>query len=178
MSGRALRTAVTGVSLSLLCAACGAAESSIATTRIELPGWKSVPDAPGVSELVPELAGLRVVSRTDRQALIREGSVVRSATFTFANAKDAAEAQKRGAGDDYQRQLERAFRGETVGHGPGVGLRLRVPRATGTGSDLAEIYLLASGRRLTVVELVSARGFEPTLRSRVLRLLSRRTAGG
>jgi hypothetical protein len=116
-----------------------------------------VPDAPGVSELVPELAGLRVVSRTDRQALTREGKVVRSATFTFATAKDAAEAQKRGAGDDYQGQLERAFPGETVGRGPGVGVRLRVPRATGTGSDLAEIYLLTSGRRLTVAELVSAR---------------------
>jgi hypothetical protein len=166
------------LSLSLLCAACGAAESSITTTRLQLPGWKSVPDAPGVSELVPELAGLRVVSRTDRQALTREGKVVRSATFTFATAKDAAEAQKRGAGDDYQGQLERAFPGETVGRGPGVGVRLRVPRATGTGSDLAEIYLLTSGRRLTVAELVSARGFGPALRRRVLRLLSRRTAGG
>jgi hypothetical protein len=53
-----------------------------------------------------------------------------------------------------------------------------VPRATGAGSDVAEIHLLTGGRRLTVVELVSARGFDPALRSRVLGLLSRRTAAG
>ena len=107
-----------------------------------------------------------------------QSDAIRTTTFTFATAKDAAEAQKRGAGDDYQRQLERAFRGETVGHGPGVGLRLSVPRPTGAGSDLVEVYVLARGRRLTLVELVSARGFDAVLRDRVLRVLSRRTAGG
>ncbi len=52
-----------------------------------------------------------------------------------------------------------------------------MPRPSGTGSDLVEVYLRARGRRLTLVELVSARGFDADLRSRVLRLLSRRTAG-
>ena len=48
-----------------------------------------------------------------------------------------------------------------------------MPRPSGTGSDLVEVYLRARGRRLTLVELVSARGFDADLRSRVLRLLSR-----
>jgi hypothetical protein len=166
------------LSLSLLCAACGAAEQPTATTGIELAGWTSVSDPPGISQLAPDLSGLAVTGRADTKALVKRGDAIRASTFTFATAKDAAEAQKRGAGDDYQGQLERAFRGETIGHGPGVGLRLRVPRPTGTGSDVVEIYLLAHGRRLTVAELVSARGFEPALRTRVLRVLSRRTAAG
>jgi hypothetical protein len=143
-----------------------------------LPGWTAVDDPPGISQLAPDLSGLPVTGRADAKALVEQGDAIRATTFTFATAKDAAEAQKRGAGDEYQRQLERAFRGETVGHGPGVGLRLGVPRPTGTGSDVVEVYLLARGRRLTLVELVSARGFEAALRDRVLRLLSRRTAGG
>jgi len=143
-----------------------------------LPGWTAVDDPPGISELAPDLSGLPVTGRDDAKALVEHGDAIRTTTFTFATAKDAAEAQKRGAGDDYQRQLERAFRGETVGHGPGVGLRLSVPRPTGAGSDLVEVYVLARGRRLTLVELVSARGFDAVLRDRVLRVLSRRTAGG
>ena len=181
MSGRAVRTAVTGLSLSLLVTACGTATERGATTvgpADALPGWTSVDDPPGISQLAPDLSGLPVTGRADTKALVRHGDAIRSTTFAFATARDAAEAQKRGAGNDYQGQLERAFRGETVGRGPGVGLRLKVPRATGTGSDVAEIYLLAAGRRLTVVELVSARCFDPGLRSRVLRLLSRRTAAG
>jgi hypothetical protein len=82
-------------------------------------------------------------------------------------------AQKRGAGDDYQRNLERAFRGGTVAHGPGVGLRLRVPRTTGSGSDTVEVYLLTRGANLTVVELLSADGFDPALRKRILSRVSR-----
>ena len=180
MSGLALQTAVTGLSLSLLVTACGSATVSsptLAPVRSDLPGWAAVDDAPGISQLAPDLSGLRVSHRADARALVQDGDAIRTTTFTFATAKDAAEAQKRGAGDDYQRQLERAFRGETVGHGPGVGLRLSVPRPSGTGSDLVEVYLRARGRRLTLVELVSARGFDADLRSRVLRLLSRRTAG-
>ena len=175
MNGRALRTAVTGLSLSLLLAGCGMTLDRPTTRPPALSGWKAVDDPPGISQLAPDLAGLRVVGRADLKALVKDGDAIRASTFTFATAKDAAEAQKRGAGDDYRGQLERAFHGETVGRGPGVGLRLKVPRATGTGSDLAEIYLLTRGRRMTVVELVSARGFDPALRSRVLRLLERLT---
>ncbi len=178
MSGTVLRTAVTGLSLSLLCAACGATQPSTTTEATALPGWKPVSDAPGISQLAPDLSGLAVTRRIDARALAKDGDAIRASAFTFATAKDAAEAQKRGAGDDYRRQLERAFHGETVGHGPGVGLKLDVPRPTGMGSDLVEVYLVASGRRLTLVELVSARGFDAALRSRVLLLLSRRTAGG
>jgi hypothetical protein len=168
-----LRTAVTGLSLSLLCAGCGAAQVQTATTGTTLPGWRPAADPPGISQLAPDLSGLEVVSRSDARALVRHGDAIRASSFTFRNADQAAEARQRGAGDDYQRQLERAFRGDTVGHGPGVGLRLRVPRPSGTGSDTVEVYLLAHGRSLTVAELVSARGFSPALRDRVLRLLSR-----
>jgi hypothetical protein len=138
-----------------------------------LPGWAAVDDPPGVSELAPDLSGLDASSPADTQALVKDGSVIRATTFTFATARDALEARKRGAGDDYQGRLERAFRGTTVGHGPGVGLRLRVPRPTGAGADTAEVYLLAHGRKLTVVELESEAGFDPHLRAEVLRLLSR-----
>ena len=170
---------MTGLSLSLLLAGCGDTAADRAETLTpKLPGWTAVDDPPGVSELAPSLEGLHVLARVDMKALAKVGDAIRASTFTFATARDAAEAQKRGAGDDYQGELERAFRGQTVGHGPGVGLRLSVPRATGTGNDVAEIYLFTGGRRLTVVELVSARGFDPALRSRVLRLFSRRTAGG
>jgi hypothetical protein len=173
---------VTGLSLSLLVAACGTATQEPTTAALVKPdglsGWKAVDDAPGISQLAPDLSGLRVSRRADARALVKGGDAIRTSTFVFATAKDASEAQKRGAGDDYQGQLERAFRGETIGHGPGVGVRLDVTRPTGSGSDVVEVYLLTRGRRLVLVELVSARGFDPTLRSRVLRLLSRRTAAG
>jgi hypothetical protein len=146
------------------------------TTRVTLPGWTAVGDAPGIQQLAPGLSGLRVVSRSDMRALVRSGNAVRASTFTFADASQASEAQRRGAGDDYQRMLERAFRGDTVGRGPGVGLRLRVPRPSGGGSDTVEVYLLANGRTLTVAELVSAHAFDPAVRERVLRRLSRRRA--
>ncbi len=167
---------MTCLSLSLLLAGCGTARDRAETTQLSIPGWRTVDDVPGISQLAPDLSSLAVTRRSDAKALVRSGDAIRTSTFTFATAGDAAEAQKRGAGDDYQGQLERAYRGETIGRGPGVGLRLKVPRATGAGSDVAEIYLLSGGRRLTVVELVSARGFDPALRSSVLRLLSRRTA--
>jgi hypothetical protein len=152
---------------------CGAQSQPARTTSSALAGWHAVDDAPGISQLAPDLDGLHILARTDRRALVRNGDTIRSSTFTFATPKEAAAARKRGAGDDYQRQLEHAFRGDTVGHGPGVGIRLRVPRPTGTGSDTVEVYLLASGRRLALVELVSEDGFEPAVRDRVLRRFSR-----
>jgi hypothetical protein len=152
---------------------CGAQSSVEATTVVprgnDLAGWHAVEDPPGISQLAPDLGGLHVATRTDRKALVRNGEAVRATTLTFATPKEAAEARKRGAGDDYQAQLERAFHGTTIGR-LADGLRLRVPRPTGTGSDMVEVYLLARGRRLTIVELLSARGFAPELRDRVLRL--------
>lgn len=174
--------AATGLGLSLLVTACGAATQRTATATQapagRLPGWTALADPPGISQLSPDLGGLDVLGRADASALVRDGDAIRATTITFATAKDASEAQQRGAGDDYRGQLERAFRGETIGRGPGVGVRLRVPRPTGSGSDVVEVYLLARDRRLALVELVSAAGFDPALRGRVLRLLSRRTAAG
>jgi hypothetical protein len=155
---------------------CGGQSVAATTTRLPaspLPGWRAVDDRPGIVQLAPDLHGLRVVAWVDHEALVRNGNAVRSTTMTFATPKEAAEAQKRGAGDDYQGDIERALRGDTMAHGPGVGLRLRVPRPTGSGSDSVEVYLLARGRRLTIVELLSARGFNPSLRDRILARLSR-----
>jgi len=140
---------------------------------VRLPGWHTVDDPPGISQLAPDLGGLRVDTETGWKALVKGGDAIRTATFTFATANEAADAQKRGAGDDYQAELERAFHGHTVGHGPGVGLRLRVPRPTGTGSDAVEVHLVVRGRTLTIVELVSADGFAPGLRSRIMQQLRR-----
>ena len=152
---------------------CGGQSQPARTASSALAGWRAVDDTPGVSQLAPDLEGLHVLGRTDRRALVRNGDVIRSSTFTFATPKEAAAARKRGAGDDYQRQLEHAFRGDTVSRGPGVGIRLLVPRPTGAGSDTVEVYLRASGRTLALVELVSEDGFDPAVRDRVLRRFSR-----
>jgi hypothetical protein len=164
---------VPGLSLALLLAACGSTQLPGTTTSVGLPGWRQVADPPGVSQLAPDLSGLDVTSRHDVKALVRGGDAIRASSFVFADSKRAAEARKRGAGDDYQRALERAYAGTTVARGPGVGLRFHVPRPTGSGFDTVEIYLVAHGRTLTVVELESANGFDPGLRARILRLLSR-----
>jgi hypothetical protein len=173
---RSTQVALAAVILVMASVACGG-EGAVATQTMRpavvLTGWTAVDDAPGISQLAPDLNGLRLVERVDHEALVRNGEAIRSSSFTFATPDDAAEAQKRGAGDDYQRALERALRGNTVGHGPGVGLRLRVPRPTGSGSDTVEVYLLARGAKLTVVELLSAGGFDPGLRGRILSRLSR-----
>ena len=171
-----MQVTLAAVILVVVSVACGG-EGAIATETtgpsVALTGWAAVDDAPGISQLAPDLGGLRLVERVDHEALVRKGDAIRSSTFTFATRDDAAEARKRAAGDDYQRDLERAFRGDTVGHGPGVALRLRIPRPTGSGSDTVEVYLLARGARMTVVELLSAAGFDPALRERILRRLSR-----
>jgi len=161
------------VMAAVACGGGGAIRTETTRPSVVLTGWTAVDDAPGISQLAPDLRGLRVVGRVDHEALMRNGEAIRSSTFTFSTQEDAAEARKRGAGDDYQRDLERAFRGDTVGHGPGVGLRLRVPRPTGSGSDTVEVYLLARGAKLTVVELLSDDGFDRALRDRILRTLSR-----
>jgi hypothetical protein len=155
---------------------CGGESVAATTTRLPastLPGWRAVDDPPGIAQLAPNLHELLVVAQVDREALVKKGDAIRSTTFTFATPKEAVDAQKRGAGDNYQGDIERALRGDTVARGPGIGLRLRVPRPTGSGSDSVEVYLLARGRRLTVVELLSARGFDPSLRDRILARLSR-----
>src|SRR5262249_20567399 len=122
------------------------------TTRtVSLAGWRVADDPPGISQLPPDLSGLDVPSRMAMPPRVRRGDVIRVTSFVFRTPEDAAEAQKRGAGDDYQRALEEAFRGDKVGTGPGVGVRLRVPRPTGSGSDTAEVYLLRNGRKMTVV---------------------------
>jgi hypothetical protein len=139
----------------------------------DLPGWRAVAASPGIGELAPDLSGLTVTGRADAPAFVRAGNAVRVAVLVFASSSDADEALKRGSGDDYQAALEAAFHGDTVGHGPGVGYRLRVPRPTGTGSDTVELLLVSRGRTLTLVELESAAGFDRKLRTRILGLVSR-----
>jgi len=163
-----------GLSLVFVSAGCGSGTPPAKpVTPLQLPGWHALADPPGVLQLAPDVDGLRVDNETGWKALVKDGDAIRSATLTFATAKEASAAQKRAAGDDYQAGLERAFHGDTIGRGPGVGLRLRVLRPTGTGSDTVEVYLVARGRRLTIVELLSAHGFDPALRNRILREISR-----
>ncbi len=172
---------VTAVALACAClAGCGSATSgSVAGIPTllragDLPGWRAVSDTPGIAELAPDLSGLHVAARADPSALVRAGDVVRATALVFPSSNEAEEALKRASGDDYQAALERAFRGDTVARGPGVAYTLRVPRPTGVGADTVEIILIRNGRRVTIVELVSgARRFDPSLRARVLALVSR-----
>src|SRR5262249_15068261 len=62
---RALRVAGTGLSLSLLLAACGPANAPPGNAPVllhvgELPGWRAVDDTPGIADLAPNLSGLKV----------------------------------------------------------------------------------------------------------------------
>lgn len=178
MNGRQVTQTLVVAVLVTASAGCGGSsnggQAQAQTPRpVSLPGWRAVDDAPGVSQLAPNLSGLHVTSQTDSPALVKDGDAIRATSFVFVAPEDAAEAQKRGAGDDYQRALEEAFRGNTVGRGPGVGVRLKVPRPTGEGADTVEVYLLRRGRVLTVVELESGAGFDPTVRKKALGLFSR-----
>jgi hypothetical protein len=134
-------------------------------------GWRSQADVPGISQLAPDLSGLDVTGTTDRRALVRSGDAIRAATFTFATEKDAREAEKRGAGDDYARALADAFRADAARKDGGV--RLVVARPAEPGSDTVEVYLVRRGRTLTVAELVSGHGFPPALREQALAAVSR-----
>ena len=167
----ALRKAVPGLSLALLCAACGSTAAPTTTTTAELAGWMSQADAPGISQLAPDLSGLDVTATADHRALVRNGDAIRSTTLTFATEKDAREAQKRGAGDDYAGALADAFRADAARKDGGV--RLVVARPAEQGSDTVEIYLVRRGRTLTVAELVSEHGFPPALREHALAAVSR-----
>src|SRR4051794_11807414 len=162
---------VSGLSLTLLCAACGSSVPLAKTTAAELPGWTSRADPPGISQLAPDLSGLDITAQTDRRALVRRGDAIRATTFTFATANDAREAQKRGAGDDYQGALAEAFRADAARRDGGV--RLVGARPAGTGADTVEISLVRRSRTLTVAELVSDHGFPPALRERALAAVSR-----
>ena len=144
--------------------------------RLSLPGWRAVADERGIGELVPDLAGLALRTRTDSPALVHAGDVVRVTAFRFATPSDAATALARGRVPGYLRQLEKSFRGELVRttSAPGrLGYRLTVPRRAESGADAAELYLLRDGRTLALVELVSSTGFDARLRERVLALVSR-----
>jgi hypothetical protein len=88
--------------------------------------------------------------------------------FVFASDHDAAEAVKRAAGDDYLKALEKAFPADAATREPGGGIRLQVQRPAEPGSDTVELFLRRSGPRVTLTELVSARGFPPRLRAQLL----------
>ena len=155
----------------VLLAGCGSGAATTRTTAAALDGWTSQPDAPGISQLAPDLTGLDVTGTTDRQALVRNGDAIRAATFTFATEQDAREAEKRGAGDDYAGALADAFRADAARKDGGV--RLVVARPAEPGTDTVEVYLVRRGRTLTVSELVSDRGFPPALRKQALAAVSR-----
>jgi hypothetical protein len=156
--------------LALAAVACGGSERRT-TASAQLSGWRVVDDPPGIAQLAPDLGGLDVEKRVDSLALVRKGDAIRASTFTFAGEADAKEAKDRGSGDDYLRALEDVLRAE--GAITPRGYRLVVARPAEPGTDTVEIYLVRSGRRVTVVELVSAKGFAPHERDRALAAVSR-----
>jgi hypothetical protein len=131
-------------------------------------GWVAVADPPGIAGLAPELSGLRVASVAQLPALVRRGDAARRAVFVFDSDHDAAEAVKRAAGDDYLKALEKAFPSRAATREPGGGIRLRVQRPAERGSDTVELFLRRSGPRVTLTELVSARGFPLRVRDELL----------
>jgi hypothetical protein len=169
------------LSLSLALAACGSAKAPSGDAPAllhagDLPGWRAVDDTPGIAGLGPSLSGLRLTARVDSPALVRSGDAVRAAAFAFGTDADAAEALTRARGDDYARDLEKAFHTKIEARTSGpqrVGFRLVVPRPAEAGTDTVELYVLRRGRTVALVELVSARGFDPALRSAVLGRVSR-----
>jgi len=167
----ASNTVLLALAVALL-AGCGSDAAATRTSAASsLPGWTLEADAPGVSQLAPDLSGLGLVATADHPALTRRGDAIRSSTLTFATEKDAREAEKRGAGDDYAGALEEAFRADAARRDGGI--RLVVARPAEAGSDTVELYLVRRGRALTVAELVSAHGFPPALREQALAAVSR-----
>ena len=165
VSGSVLRAAVTGLSLALLCAACGStavADHDDGTGRSALPGWTRGHDAPGISQLAPDLSGLDVTAATDARALVQRR---RCDPRDHVHVRDR-EGRRRGAEARRGRRLPAAAgaglpRRRRCGHGPGVGLRLSVPRPSRHRQRPRRgLPASARGRRLTLVELVSARGFD------------------
>jgi hypothetical protein len=142
----------------------------------DLPGWRAVHDPPGIGGIAPDLSRLSVSSERDSPALVRGGDVVRATAFDFFEQADAAVAISRAKGEGYAAELEAAFRGRVVRRTSApqrVGYRLSVPRPAEDGADTAEVYVVRHGRRVVLVELVSAAGFDPGLRERILELVSR-----
>ena len=103
------------MSLSLLLVSCGSAKAPSGNAPVllhagDLPGWSAVDDTPGIAGLGPSVSGLRLTARVGSPALVRSGDAVRAAGFAFRTDADAAEALARARGDDYARDLEKAFR--------------------------------------------------------------------
>jgi hypothetical protein len=181
---RAVSRASNTVLLALVCAAavgCGSSRTPSGNAPVllhagDLPGWRAVPDAPGIEELAPDLSGLHVTGSTDSPALVHAGDVVRATALVFVTDAEADEALARAKAAGYAPGLEKAFRGTIVGRTAGprrIGYRLTVPRPAEPGRDTAELYVLRRGRTIALVEFVSAAGFDPALRSQILARISR-----
>jgi hypothetical protein len=166
------------LALATLAAGCGSG-SGITPVRVrgvELPGWKAVSDEPGIGELAPDVSGLSLTRRADSPALVRDGDVVRTTRLEFGAAGDAGTALARARASSFGSALEEAFRGEIAQRSASaaeVGYRLKVPRPAESGTDTVELYVIRRDRTLAIVELVSARGFDPGLRDRILSLVNR-----
>jgi hypothetical protein len=143
--------------------------------RNELPGWRAVPDPPGIAELAPQLSGLRVTSQVDAPALVLNGDAVRASKFVFGTGADAAAALSRARADGFVDLLFEKLHGRIQRLPPrrGVGYRVTVTRPAEPGQDTVELYVLRRGRTVVLVELLSATGFDAALRETVLAAVSR-----
>lgn len=151
-------------------AGCGSGAGTTTTVASRLDGWTARADPPGISQLAPDFSGLHPTA-TDHRALIRRGDVVRATSFVFPTVQEAREAERRGAGDDFQRALEKAFHADSRRENGGV--RLVVARPAEPGADTVEVYLVRRGTTVTLAELVSAYGFPAGLRRQALAAVSR-----
>jgi hypothetical protein len=166
------------LALVVLAAGCGSTtppETRSGNLLGEAPsGWRSVPDPPGIAELAPDLSGLDVRARVDSPALVRAGDAVRTTAFVLASEEDAVAALARARASAYAALLLEELHGSIRRvPSPGAGYRLSVGRPAEPGRDTVELYALRRGRVLVLVELVSAAGFDPGLRDRILDHVSR-----
>ena len=100
----------------------GRARSGRTTCRAGRP----VRRAPGISQLAPDLAGLRTSRRVEAacRRSSDDGDAIRVDHVQFATAEGGGRGAEAGSGRRLPRRCSSgAFRGDTVGRGPGVGLQ-------------------------------------------------------
>ena len=143
------------------------------TAEPALAGWTSTADAPGIAQLAPELSGLDV-DGDDRSSSPRPQRRCDSRDHLSRSPPRKTRARRRSAGPATTTpERWRTRSAPTRSRQDGGGTGSSSPRPAEPGSDTVEIYLVRRGRRLTVVELVSDRGFPPALREQALAAVSR-----
>jgi hypothetical protein len=159
-------------------AACGSSGAPVVQGPVvfrsaDLLGWRAVDDPPGIAKLAPDLSGLHVTRRVDSPALVRRGDAVRATKLVFGTTTDAERALDRTQAESFQARLFEELHGRIRRLTFPAGYRITVTRPAELGQDTVELFAIRRGRSLVLVELLSARGFKPALRDRILAGVSR-----